>query len=1018
MEKHINENDITLKTIKSNSHNFELTMESYLKKQTGSYYTPFDLTLPMMQQLVNSIDKKNREVLYEKKFFEPCVGTGNFVFAYLYICKSLGFSHEQYKILLDNIYVCDINTNALQIYKQNMKIAVLNWFNIELNDFYFESHIGNGLLFDLSSETITYISLENVFSKSIINSGFDIVVTNPPYKNLKAESGHYASKEEKQQHKEKYALIGKFASTYFPYSSYGTLNIYKLFVEEILERYLAPNGYASLLISASILSDKSCAKLRTRLLDTSAIKRLSIIPESNNYIDASQALCATLFQKGKQSGIVYVEGSLNGNTTKGTYVHIDDIIDKESGNAILVLSDNEYNIRKKMKFHPTIKKLSYIHNLRGELDVTFNSPSIGYKETKYPLLRGRHINHYSLNFLPDKEYVDENFVKATAKKDYIFSKRLACQQIANMAKKRRIAFSIIPENHVLANSCNFISIDKNTDDIDIYYLIGILNSTLIDWYFKLTSSNNHINNYEIDNFPIPIKYDKKRSISDLVLKYLKTNDENLLCEIDALVYEAYGISTNNNSTCDFSNKNNSLEHNTIVKNFYQDIVNIIPTISIDECCAIIENRANIKDISFQRKPEASLFEQKVLSNIELKYQKIYSNEILNHTTFKLSDLDLEMIKSVPQGGSWKDIPAETVKKSKRLERITSTGGRTTLYGRIDYSAPSYTITTYFNRPGNGTYVHPTHERVISVREAARFQSFPDDYLFCGNKTDMLNQVGNAVPSLLAYSIGKSIVEKTGCHTSVDLFSGAGGMTYGFKCAGISAVIANDFSESACITLKTNLPEVPVYFGDITDEDTKSVLINAGKHAKADIICGGPPCQGFSLAGYRMKDDPRNELFRHFVDVVSEVNPKIIVFENVEGILSYKNGETYRNIIELFSELGYNTEGRKLQANHFAVPQKRKRVIILCTRKDLSVLPCDLFPTTITPNDEEQIIAYDAISDLENVECSENAKYLNSNESLYLKYLKSRITSKKFFDEITSREHHKIAERYEQLSLFD
>ena len=154
-----------------------------------------------------------------------------------------------------------------------------------------------------------------------------------------------------------------------------------------------------------------------------------------------------------------------------------------------------------------------------------------------------------------------------------------------------------------------------------------------------------------------------------------------------------------------------------------------------------------------------------------KYMKIKKGEILNHTTFKLSDLDLEMIRSVPPGGNWKDIPIETVKKSKRLMRITETGGRTTLYGRIDYDKPSYTITTYFNRPGNGTYVHPVHDRVLSVREAARFQCFKDDYYFYGNKTQMLKQVGNAVPTILAYQIAKKIVDKTGCRKSIDLFCG-------------------------------------------------------------------------------------------------------------------------------------------------------------------------------------------------------------------------------------------------------
>jgi DNA (cytosine-5)-methyltransferase 1 len=235
------------------------------------------------------------------------------------------------------------------------------------------------------------------------------------------------------------------------------------------------------------------------------------------------------------------------------------------------------------------------------------------------------------------------------------------------------------------------------------------------------------------------------------------------------------------------------------------------------------------------------------------------------------------------------------------------------------------------------------------------------------------------------------VEKTGCHTSVDLFSGAGGMTYCFKLAGIEAKISNDFAESACVTLKTNSPEIDVFCGDITKDETKQRIISAGVSAGADIICGGPPCQGFSLAGFRMANDPRNELFRHFVDIVSGVNPKIIVFENVEGILSYQGGETYRNIIQLFSELGYNCEGRKLLAHQYGVPQKRKRVIILCVRKDLEVLPKDLYPDFITPNDDRQITAYDTIADLENIECSTGVQYIQVHTSPLIKFFKKEIS---------------------------
>lgn len=398
----------------------------------------------------------------------------------------------------------------------------------------------------------------------------------------------------------------------------------------------------------------------------------------------------------------------------------------------------------------------------------------------------------------------------------------------------------------------------------------------------------------------------------------------------------------------------------------------------------------------------SNFELKVLKSIVSKYNKILNNVVINHTTFKLSDLDLEMIKNVPQGGNWKDIPQKTVNKSQRLITISKTGGRTTLYGRIDYKKPSYTITTFFNRPGNGTYVHPTKERVISVREAARFQGFSDDYIFCGNKNDMLKQVGNAVPIMMSYSIAKSIIKKTGCKISVDLFSGAGGMTYGFKLAGIKAVVANDIEENACVTLKSNMPEIPVVCGDITKKEIKDKIIEKGLKEKADIICGGPPCQGFSMAGFRKKGDPRNELFRHFVSIVSAIKPKVIVFENVEGILSYNKGKTYKSIIELFDELGYYVEGRKLLANEYGTPQKRKRVIILCTRKDIGVLPQELYPDTITPNEKSQITAYDTIYDLDGVGCGDNAKYKSKFESKIIQYFKKGISIEDYLKSIKNQ----------------
>lgn len=993
-----------LKELNQRSIIFEQTMDSLHRKQTGSYYTSLELTILMMQELVDSLSDTDRNTLFSKTFLEPCVGTGNFVYAYLKVCRDLKFAHSQNIELLNNIYVCDINREALLLYRENISQLAKKWFDIDLDEDYFETHIGSGLLFDLESETAPYIPIENVFPNSVVEHGFDVVVTNPPYKNLKAERSHYKTDEAHIQDKEKYASIGKAASKHFQYATTGVLNIYKLFVEEIVERYIAPNGICSLLIPASILSDKSCSNLRTRLLETCQVQSIRIVAENSNYADSSQALCAMLLHKGGRTEKICVDGSFSGDSQRATVAKINEILDPSTGNAILVLSENEYKIRNQMRKHPTIKELSYIDNLRGELDLTNNKSSITAQETQYALYRGRHIGYYQTIDLPEMEYVLDSFVNATAKKKYIHQERLVCQQIANMAKKRRISFALVPPFSVLGNSCNFVSVGKNTDGVDTYFLMGVLNSTLIDWYFKLTSSNNHINNYEIDNFPIPVGYEKKEEISSLVKQYLCDRNDDLLLKIDTLVYEAYGIAqdseTNAGAVPVTGNSSVFASKDAVTLAFCNDLHWLMPDITKEETIAILDGHASVEDICFQKKPDCDKFEKKVLASLEKKYRQLYSGMVLNHTTFKLSDLDLEMIRPIPQGGSWKDIPEETVQKSKRLVRITKTGGRTTLYGRIDYEKPSYTITTYFNRPGNGTYVHPIHDRVLSVREAARFQCFPDDYLFCGNKSDMLKQVGNAVPVLLAYQLGKMIREKVGCSVSVDLFSGAGGMTYGLKRAGIHAVIANDFSESACVTLKANCPEIPVLCGDITKEDIKAKIIDAGISAGADIICGGPPCQGFSLAGFRKKDDPRNELFRHFIDIVSGVKPKVIVFENVEGILSYQNGETYANIIELFSELGYYTEGRKLLTSQYGVPQRRKRVIILCTRKDLGILPSELYPGVITPNLDRQVTARETIYDLERVQCAENARYSCDYSSPMLHYLKHEISIDSYLAKVT------------------
>lgn len=332
--------------------------------------------------------------------------------------------------------------------------------------------------------------------------------------------------------------------------------------------------------------------------------------------------------------------------------------------------------------------------------------------------------------------------------------------------------------------------------------------------------------------------------------------------------------------------------------------------------------------------------------------------VYNHTTYPLSENDLKMVRAVPPGGNWKNIPTSV--PSKRLEQIRLSGGRTTLYGRLSFTKPSYTITTYFNRPGNGTYIHPIHDRVISAREAARFQSFPDSYIFKGSKGSLCKQIGNAVPPLLAFAIATQIKKKTKTKNILDLFCGAGGLSLGFLWAGYKVIVANDNYKQACETYRANHPHTDLVEGDITDAKVQQEVLAKAKKAKVDMVIGGPPCQGFSHAGKRMIDDPRNLLYKEFVSIVKKVKPKVFVLENVEGIMTINSGKTFEEIKSNFRELGYKVAGHKLHAVTFGVPQKRKRVIIIGTKTGD---PETFFPTPLIADEKHYVTTEQAIGDL-------------------------------------------------------
>lgn len=182
--------------------------------------------------------------------------------------------------------------------------------------------------------------------------------------------------------------------------------------------------------------------------------------------------------------------------------------------------------------------------------------------------------------------------------------------------------------------------------------------------------------------------------------------------------------------------------------------------------------------------------------------------------------------------------------------------------------------------------------------------------------------GDENVSVLAFQRKKAI------YSVVSLFAGAGGLDIGFERQGFKTVWANDIDIDACNTHR-NWSRAEVVCGDITK-------INFGEIPVADVITGGFPCQGFSLAGPRKIDDKRNILYRYFVKLVEEKRPYCFVAENVKGILTLGDGTIIEAIIEDFSDKGYDVFPNLINAADYAVPQDRWRVILLGFRKDMEV----------------------------------------------------------------------------------
>lgn len=213
-------------------------------------------------------------------------------------------------------------------------------------------------------------------------------------------------------------------------------------------------------------------------------------------------------------------------------------------------------------------------------------------------------------------------------------------------------------------------------------------------------------------------------------------------------------------------------------------------------------------------------------------------------------------------------------------------------------------------------------------------------------------------------------------TFIDLFCGAGGMSYGFELAGFKSVLAIDNWQDALDTYKHNNPSGNPVKVDLTDVDVERIAKEQGIK-KVDLIIGGPPCQGFSIAGKHIIEDVRNKLYKSFVSFVEYYSPTAFVMENVPNILSIGEGAVRESILADFRALGYNVDYKVLTASDYGVPQNRKRAIFVGLKEGHFSFP---EPTVTTKTTVSQ-----AISDLPDATLEEGISYPVEAASEYQKW---------------------------------
>jgi len=469
-------------------------------KESGSVYTQSEIAQKITLQTIENKISQGTEVSNLKILDFGC-GTGRFYWAAVQVLnEKFGIAKTE---IIKNLYAIDSNDIALSI----LKIKILLEIGFEHLEIINQNIIQRNMLMlksGLNFQDDNYLDLQNDFQEVLKSGGFDVIVSNPPYFLLKINQNnskdisykkYYASLTEKIN-SELYYFRN---SGIYQYSIEGMLNYYKLSIEMML-KLTKPKGEIGIICPSTLFGDVSSVKLRKFILGQNQLRKVEFYAESEKFFEnVSQATAIFYISKGQKTQEIEIKVDEN-----PFQISFDLIKNTFSENfEIPQMEEIGWSILKKLNQFKKLKEFKDLRNRRGEFDLLQFKNLITDQETGFRLVRGNMINSTQIDYDKQKEFVKvEEFKKAKSQEflRYDFQKvRLVCQQISNIDIAKRLKFVPCNENDILANSCNYIAIN---DLAQLKNLQILLNSYLLNWRFKITSTNNHINNYELDELPL------------------------------------------------------------------------------------------------------------------------------------------------------------------------------------------------------------------------------------------------------------------------------------------------------------------------------------------------------------------------------------------------------------------------------------------------------------------------------------------------------------------------------------